>query len=941
MSQLSSEAGVSEREAEVLGLVGEHLTNAEVAARLFISVRTVESHVSSLLRKLGAQDRRELAQLALEFRPTPDAAGARAPAATARPAIPAPLTSFVGRERERRELADALATHRLVTALGPGGVGKTRIALALAADVADRYAAGAWYVDLVPVTDPAMVGDAVAAVVGAGDQRHRSGVEAVCAHLRSVTALVVLDNCEHLVEGVVDLVEPLLSSCPGVTVLATSRTRLLVPYERVFAVPGLSATSDGAGDSTGDAAALFLDRAAMTGWTPASPEDRRRVDAVCAQLDGIALAIELSAARVATLGLAGLEAGLTDPLRLLTGGPRRDERHRSVRAALDWSQGLLEPTDQVVLRRVAVFNGSFTADQAEAVAAHPPLAVADVAAALGALADSSLLLVEPDPVAPRYRMLETVRQYGTDQLERTGEADDAHARHLAWCLDAAADLAARTAGDAEFDRLADDLRAALGWASDRPERRADAHDLARRLAHLAFVHGLPSEAQRRFTQAAALTGDDAAAAESFHLAAGAALCRLDSRDAAGLYAAGAEAARRAGDPVRAALELTRAAELISRAAGIFTELPPPGTAEGQLAEARRLAGDDPHVAAAIAVAEAGGLDGDRLTVETAARTVALTEAVDDPRLASAALDLLTMAHLMRGDPGTAAVHAARRVELLEPVSQGIDLAYEYEDAMHMAPLTHIAAGDLDTGRRYALLRQRPVFREEGLLRSDWLLVWAALSGDLDRAVELGDGFRLAWERTGRVPIGGFAMAPLAAGLAHGLRGDHEARRGWLAMFDDMNQVVGHLEGRRMGVAPLFDAIVALHHGDHRHARAVLADDPGARVHWLTGAWRQWYAAVGAEAAVLAASDGTDDADARIARARVATAGNPLAGAIVDRAEGLRIGDPDLLLAAATALDAAGARYQYARTLVLAGGDHADRGRELLAALGAAPMPDAP
>jgi len=940
VSQVLSEAGVSEREAEVLGLVGQHLTNAEVAARLFISVRTVESHVSSLLRKLDAQDRRELAQMAQEFRPAPAAGeasdGPGGEAAPARAAIPSPLTSFVGREQERRDLAEALDGHRLVTALGPGGVGKTRIALALAADIADRYAAGAWYVDLVPVSDPAMVGAAVAAAVGAGDQRHRSATEAVCAHLRSVIALVVLDNCEHLVKGVVDLVEALLSTCPGVTVLATSRTRLMVPYERVFAVPGLSATP------TGDAAALFLDRAAMTGWSPTSAEDERRVDAICIQLDGIALAIELAAARVATLGLAGLEAGLTDPLRLLTGGPRRDERHRSVRAALDWSHGLLDPTDQVVLRRLAVFNGSFTAEQAEAMAAHPPLAAPDVGTALAALAESSLLLVEPDSEAPRYRMLETVRQYGNDQLAQTGEAEDAHTRHLRWGLDAASRLAASPATDAEFDRLADDMRAALGWASDRPERRSDAHDLAVRLAHLAFDHGLPSEAQRRFAQAAALAADDAGAAEAFHRAAGAALCRLDSRDAAGLYAAAAEAARRADDPVRAALELTRAAELIGRAAGIFTELPPPGTAEHQLAEARRLAGDDPHVSAAVAVAEAGGLDGERLSADVASHAVELTEHLDDPRLASAALDLLTMAHLMRGDPGAAAVHAARRVELLEPVSRGIDLAYEYEDAMHMAPLTHIAAGDLAAGRHYALLRQRPVFREEGLLRTDWLLVSAAVTGDLDRAVELADGFRLAWERAGRLPLGGFAMAPLSAALAHGLRGDHQARRDWIGIFEDMNQVVGHLEGRRMGVAPLFDAIVALHHGDHRHARAVLTDDPGSRIHWLTGAWRQWYTAVGVETAVLAGDGDLDVAlDERIASARIRVAGNPVATAIVDRSQGLHTGDTDLLLRAAAALDAAGAHYQHARTLVLAGGDHTTQGQELLASLGAAPMPHTP
>ena len=202
-------------------------------------------------------------------------------------------------------------------------------------------------------------------------------------------------------------------------------------------------------------------------------------------------------------------------------------------------------------------------------------------------------------------------------------------------------------------------------------------------------------------------------------------------------------------------------------------------------------------------------------------------------------------------------------------------------------------------------------------------------------MEVADGFRLAWERTGRLPLGGFAMAPLAAALAHGLRGDHEARRDWLGFFEYMNQVVGHLEGRRMGIAPLFEAIVALHHGDDRHAHSGARRCPGYRDHWLTGAWRQWYAAVGAETSVLA-----DDPAAaeRITTARAATTGNPVATAIVDRADGLRTDDPTLLLRAAAALDTAGARYQHARTLVLAGGDHTAQGQELLAALGAATMP---
>jgi len=254
-------AGVSDRESEVLALVGDHLTNAQIAGRLYLSVRTVESHVSSLLRKLGVADRRALAALA----GAPAAVlGATLPAAS----LPTPLTSFVGRIAERAALADALAEHRLVTAVGPGGVGKTRLALAVAGDVRGRYAGGARYVDLVPVTDPAMVGAALASAFGFGEQPGRSPAETVVAKLAGAEVLLVLDNCEHLLDGVSALVERLLAACPRVVVLATSRARLRVPFEFVFPVPGLSLEGEkGADADQGDATALFRERASMTGWT--------------------------------------------------------------------------------------------------------------------------------------------------------------------------------------------------------------------------------------------------------------------------------------------------------------------------------------------------------------------------------------------------------------------------------------------------------------------------------------------------------------------------------------------------------------------------------------------------------------------------------------------------------------------------------------------------
>ena len=294
---------MSAREAEVLAAVGEHLTNAEIAARLFISVRTVESHVSSLLRKLQVNDRRALAAVAATLRPATSA-----PAAVTVP-LPSPLTSFVGRVAERAALADALGAHRLVSAVGPGGVGKTRLALSVIADVASRYADGAWYVDLVPVTDPAMVAPAIAAALGLGEGQGRSSEDIVLGWLAPRETLLILDNCEHLLDGMPVLLERLLAGSPRLSVLVTSRARLLVPFEWVFPVPGLSIEAGDGGP--GDAMELFGVRAAAAG-SPLAPGDTDRIAAVCRGLDGVALAIELTAARFPSLGLDGIEAGLAD-----------------------------------------------------------------------------------------------------------------------------------------------------------------------------------------------------------------------------------------------------------------------------------------------------------------------------------------------------------------------------------------------------------------------------------------------------------------------------------------------------------------------------------------------------------------------------------------------------------------------------------------------------
>ena len=498
----------------MLAALAEHLTNAEIAARLFISVRTVESHVSSLLRKLQVADRRALAAAAVRLRPA--AAAARpGPGPAVALALPSPLTSFVGRAAERTALAAAIGKRRLVSAVGPGGVGKTRLALSVVADVAGRYADGAWYVDLVPVADPAMVAPAIAAALGLGERPGLSSEDSILGWLAARETLLVLDNCEHLLDRVPALIERLLTGCPRLTVLVTSRARLLVPFEWVFPVPGLSLD---AGDGwTGDAVELFLARAAAAG-TPLPPGDTGRVAAICRGLDGMALAIELTAARLPSLGLGGIEAGLADRMNLLAGGQRADDRHRSLRSALDWSYALLDEPSQALLRRVSVFAAAFTVAAAKALLDGWPLPGDGLAggggipAALAGLADQSLLVTVADADAIRYGALETVRQYGAARLADKGEADLAFARHLDWCLEAAVALGLRDGDDlawrTAFDQVADELRAALSWAVGQVPRPPATYQLAVSLAGLAFARGLPGESQHRYEQAAGIAPDD-------------------------------------------------------------------------------------------------------------------------------------------------------------------------------------------------------------------------------------------------------------------------------------------------------------------------------------------------------------------------------------------------------------------------------------------------
>jgi predicted ATPase len=743
---------------------------------------------------------------------------------------------------------------------------------------------------------------------------------------------VVLDNCEHLLDGVTALVERMLTACPRTTVLATSRARLRVPYEMVFTVPGLSRDDEG---GEGDAVALFVERAAMAGWSSPYPADRRRIATVCDELDGIALAIELAAARLATFGLDGLEAGVADRLSLLAGGPRLDDRHRSVRSTLDWSFGLLDEKDQVVLRWASVFAAPFTSAAAVTVIGHAPLMPGEVAGALARLADHSLLVVVAGPGRTRYRMLETIRQYGTERMVERGEELLVRGRHLRWCVATAAGLQTDGVTAAGFDEVADDLRAGLGWAAGQPDQRVDAHQLAVRLAELSFARGLPSETQRRYEEAATLAADSGEAARALHLGAAVAWGRHAGNEAIRLYRASAEAALRAGDRGRAAVELATAAELIGCAPGTLSELVPPSEAQALLDKAQALAGGDDHVQAAVILVSSFADERDPASAELVERAVELARRVGDPRLEGSALDQLTAVQLSRSDMEAAAATVRRRLELLTPLAHDVEMAWEYSDILHMAPLVYLTAGDLATARDYARQRRElPFFREAHHLAVTWLLTTAALAGDFDEAVEVASQFQQGWIEAGRPAASGIAFAPAAAAMVHGIRGDDEARRTWLDILTAMRRAVAPLTGHTTAYTQVFDALVALHRGELDAALTHVADPPESFRRWHDGAWRQWYAAMWAETGVLAKLVDRRD---RLVRARFIVGHNPIASAIVDRAEAIDAGDIDGLMAAAAALDAAGCRYQRARTLVLAGEDARVEGESILAAIGAAPM----
>jgi predicted ATPase len=397
--------------------------------------------------------------------------------------LPQQLSSFVGRERELTELRELLGRTRLLTLVGAGGLGKTRLSLQVAADVLDLFPDGVWFVELASLSDGRLVPQAVASVLGVTEEAGRPVVEALVKLSVERRMLLVLDNCEHLIEACADLARQLLQAGPHLKILSSSREPLRIAGETTYSVPAL-ATPDAAQPITVDrlvqfeAARLFADRAgAAQPSFRVTAQNAAAVADICRRLDGIPLALELAAARTRSLSVESIAARLSDRFALLVGGDRTAlPRQQTLRALIDWSHELLTGPERALFRRLAVFAGGFTLEAAEALRRAGDDDLPDTLAVLGQLVEKSL--VESDTEGERYRLLETVRQYARDRLDESAEGNEIRTRHLAFFVSLAERARPELVGPDQRQWLArlglewENLLAAHSWC-DHAEQGAE------------------------------------------------------------------------------------------------------------------------------------------------------------------------------------------------------------------------------------------------------------------------------------------------------------------------------------------------------------------------------------------------------------------------------------------------------------------------------------
>ncbi|HZS86553.1 MAG TPA: tetratricopeptide repeat protein [Chloroflexota bacterium] len=590
----------------------------------------------------------------------PAAETAEAPPGGPRHNLPVSLSSFIGREQAQARVHDLLASHRLVTLVGAGGVGKTRLALAVAEGVVDAYPDGVWLVELAPLADPALLPGTVARTLGLREEPGRPPLEMLRDYCRGRSLVLLLDNCEHLLPACTALAGALLRAAPELRILATSREALGVAGERRYRVPPLSVpdpehlpSPELAGSY--EAVRLFVARAQERRDSFALTDgNARAVAEICARLDGLPLAIELAAARVSSMSVEMIAAHLHDRFRLLTTGSEDlPTRQRTLRAALDWSWDLLGARERTLLGRFSVFAGGWTLEAATGICGDRELDYWAVVDGLDTLVNRSLAHMDESPAGTvRYRLLESVRQHAAEQLAAAREEATTRDSHLSYFL-SLAEQAVQAFRGAEMgpwlvrlEQEHDNLRAALSWARER-EKGEEALQLAAALAPFWEFRGHIAEGRRRLEELlAAFQGSPGARARALNAAGFLTVRAGDCRAALALYEESLALRRALGDRLGMAVALNN----LANAHIDLGEYAQAESAYGETLELFRAVGDQWGVATAVNNLSVAARElGQHERAEALAKeSLALRRAQDDPRGVAEATNNLAVVALVQG-----------------------------------------------------------------------------------------------------------------------------------------------------------------------------------------------------------------------------------------------------------------------------------------------------
>jgi len=818
----------------LVGSAGELMTKDELIARIWpgatVEENTLHVHISALRKALGP-DRGMLKTVsgrgyrllgAWSVRPHTRSESRHTEPESARPFqtnLPEATSELIGRDAVGHHVRDLLSAYRVVTLTGPGGIGKTRLALEVARSVFADFQGDCWLVELASLSDPGLVPSAVARILGLrlGEE---AGSNAVAQLTGSKKLLLVLDNCEHVIEAAAQLAETIVRLCPHTSILATSREVLRIEGEYVYRVPPLDAPVEDQADPDRalehSAVQLFVSRA-MASHADFLPhrESLAAISAICRRLDGIPLAIEFAAARAATLGLSHVAARLDDRFGLLTSGRRTAlPRHQTLRATLDWSYELLTRYEQDVLRGLAVFHGGFTLEAAAAVAEAPANAASAIEDIVANLTAKSLVQLDGSEPAGRWRMLETIRAYALEKLDEADEAVRTRRRHAEYFRDlfvprgSSAPLLGKAGGIARYVRDIDNVRAALDWcfspAGDLPIGVGLTAAYVPVWLNLSLVAECRERAERALACPAIVSTLSAPLRMQLCLVLGTAL--VQSR--------GAE--EQTGKILSQGLEIAASIDDVDAELRALWAMWCYLDHKGEHGAARALAQRFSQ-AASRKGDDADMLVGERLTGYTA--------------------------HYL-GDQGEARRRLERVVEAyVAPNDQRHMIWFQHDQ--HVIARTMLARvlclqGFLDQARQNAQTSLKRARAADQTLTLRYVLGWgmcpvSLIIGDLDAAaesaamlVDLAARFRLPfWQTVGRALQGTLAIrrGDFASGSALlGSALDAHARRGWIARFPDF--LGAHAEGLA-GLQQFDQALSAIGHAlagaEHGEARWYLAE----------------------------------------------------------------------------------------------------------------------